>query len=181
MTPRQERYAEEYMIDLNATQAAIRAGFSARTASSQGERLLRNVEIQERIAKLRAAQTVRTNRTADDVLRRLWQIVEADVTRAFDHSGRPLPINQLPADLRAALASVKHGDTFEVRTNCRLKALELIGRHMAMFTDRTEVQAVGQVQIIQLPDNGRDAAAATAGSDEGAIADNGSAGISEAY
>ena len=71
MTPRQQRFVDEYLLDLNATQAAIRAGYSARTAEQQGPRLLGNVEI---AAAVRAAQQSRSDRvqiTQDDVLRGL--------------------------------------------------------------------------------------------------------------
>ena len=71
MTPRQQRFVDEYLLDLNATQAAIRAGYSARTAEQQGPRLLGNVEI---ATAVRAAQQSRSDRvqiTQDDVLRGL--------------------------------------------------------------------------------------------------------------
>ena len=71
MTPRQQRFVDEYLVDLNATQAAIRAGYSARTAEQQGPRLLGNVEIAKAV---QAAQQVRSDRvqiTQDDVLRGL--------------------------------------------------------------------------------------------------------------
>jgi len=68
MTPRQERFCEEYLVDLNATQAATRAGYSARTANREGSRLLSNADIQARIAELRGAQSKRTLITADEVL-----------------------------------------------------------------------------------------------------------------
>lgn len=55
LTARQEDFVREFLLDLNATQAAIRAGYSASTAYSQGQRLLKNVEVQAAIAKARAA------------------------------------------------------------------------------------------------------------------------------
>ncbi len=68
MTPRQEKFATEYLVDMNATQAAIRAGYSKKTAASQGERLLRNVEIEKRVGELRQEQEERTLLEADDVV-----------------------------------------------------------------------------------------------------------------
>jgi phage terminase small subunit len=73
MTPKQQRFAEEYLIDLNATQAAIRAGYSRKTAASIGERLLRNVEIQQAIVEGQRRLSETTGRAADDVLRDIRQ------------------------------------------------------------------------------------------------------------
>ncbi|WP_375183503.1 terminase small subunit, partial [Marinobacter sp.] len=70
LTPRQQRFVDEYLIDLNATQAATRAGYSAKTAASQGERLLRNVDVAAAIAAAKKARTERTEVDADYVLKR---------------------------------------------------------------------------------------------------------------
>jgi phage terminase small subunit len=71
MTPRQQRFVDEYLIDLNATQAAIRAGYSARTAEQQGPRLLGKVEIADVVQKAQAVRSERVQITQDDVLRGL--------------------------------------------------------------------------------------------------------------
>lgn len=78
MTPKQQSFVDEYLIDLNATQAAIRAGYSAKTAEQQGPRLLGNVEIAAALQAALAARSERTKITADDVLRELWAIGTAD-------------------------------------------------------------------------------------------------------
>jgi hypothetical protein len=78
MTPKQRRFVDEYLLDLNATQAAIRAGYSARTAEQQGPRLLGNVEIAEAIQAAQQARSERVQITADDVLRGLHR--EATLT-----------------------------------------------------------------------------------------------------
>ena len=74
MTDKQARFCEEYMIDLNATQAAIRAGYSPKTANEQAARLLANVSIQNRIAQLQAEQSRRTGVSADRVVRELAKV-----------------------------------------------------------------------------------------------------------
>ncbi|MEL6895363.1 MAG: terminase small subunit [Planctomycetota bacterium] len=76
LTPKQEAFCREYLIDLNRTQAAIRAGYSARTARSQGQRLLTKVDIQKFVEQLKGERSDRTNREADDVLRMLWEVAE---------------------------------------------------------------------------------------------------------
>ena len=161
MTPKQDRFCREYLIDLNATQAAIRAGYSPKGAEVQGHVLLRNPKIADRISELRKEQDRRLNRDADEVIRRLWQIVEADITDAFDEDGLPLLPKKFPAKLRAALSSIKLGDTFEIKANDRLKALELLGKYHALFTDKTQVDVKAQGQVVlYLPDDGREQPAA---------------------
>jgi len=78
LNPQQARFVEEYLVDLNATQAAIRAGYSVRTAYSQGQRLLKHVEVRRAIDKAMSARSQRVQVTADDVLRELWDIAQAD-------------------------------------------------------------------------------------------------------
>ena len=71
MTPRQQRFVDEYLVDLNASQAAIRAGYSVRTAEQQGPRLLGNVEIATAVRSAQQARSERLQITQDDVLRGL--------------------------------------------------------------------------------------------------------------
>ena len=71
MTPKQKRFVEEYLIDLNATQAAIRAGYSKKTANPQGARLLANVSIKAALKEAQEARSERTEITADDVIKGL--------------------------------------------------------------------------------------------------------------
>jgi len=78
LTAKQKRFAEEYLIDLNATQAAIRAGYSPKTANEQGARLLANVSVQTYIAELMEKRELRTKITQDMVLQRWWEIATAD-------------------------------------------------------------------------------------------------------
>jgi phage terminase small subunit len=78
LTPKQARFVDEYLIDLNATQAAIRAGYSAATALQQGPRLLGNVGVQAAISARQADRSERTEITQDRVLAELWAIATAD-------------------------------------------------------------------------------------------------------
>lgn len=82
MTPKQRRFVDEYLIDLNATQAAIRAGYSSRAAEAEASRLLRNVKVAEAIAKAQAERSERTKITADQVLRELAKIGFSDIRKA---------------------------------------------------------------------------------------------------
>lgn len=78
LTPKQQRFVEEYLIDLNATQAAIRAGYSVKTANEQGNRLLANVSVQNAISQAMQARSERTNITADGVLKMWYDMATVD-------------------------------------------------------------------------------------------------------
>lgn len=78
LTDKQQRFVDEYMVDMNATQAAIRAGYSPHTANEQGSQLLAKLSIQRALNAARKEQQERTQITADGVLREAWNIVTAD-------------------------------------------------------------------------------------------------------
>lgn len=168
LTAKQQRFCDEYLIDLNATQAAIRAGYSKRTANEQGARLLANVSVQKYLQKRKTDRIERTEITQDMVLLELANIafsnaadyaavVEKDVTiegnhgeiiTALDADGNPLKYRTvepvLTADLtesqKRALSVIKKGrDGFEIKPYDKIRALELLGKHLGMFTDKVEV------------------------------------------
>lgn len=85
LTDKQARFCEEYLVDLNATQAAIRAGYSAKTAEQSGPRLLGNVGVVAAIAAAQAERSTRTAITVDDVLRRFWAIATADPRELIEY------------------------------------------------------------------------------------------------
>jgi phage terminase, small subunit len=138
MTDKQARFCEEYMIDLNATQAAIRAGYSPKTANEQAARLLANVSIQNRIAQLQAEQSRRTGVSADRVVRELAKVAFVNAGDLIDARTASLKSDAAPDDL-AAVQSVKvktfgeDGLEQEVKLADKLKALDLLGRHLGMF------------------------------------------------
>ena len=119
MTDKQDRFCEEYMIDLNATQAAIRAGYSPKTAREQAPRLLANVSIQNRIAQLQAEQSRRTGVSADRVVRELAKIAFAkNVTPLLKSRGIDFALvfaineTQLNSILKEVLPELDEGDSF---------------------------------------------------------------------
>lgn len=163
----QERFCQEYIIDLNATQAAIRAGYSERTAYSQGQRLLKKVEIQERIQELMKERGERTQITQDKVLQEIAiiafsnaadyaHVVEKEATALVegitvtitDDNGEPVmyrtvePVltEELTEEQQRALAVIKKGrDGFEVKTHNKLDALKLLGVHLGMWNKKGEL------------------------------------------
>jgi phage terminase small subunit len=157
LTPRQARFVEEYLVDLNATAAAKRASYSAKTAASQGERLLRNVEVAQAIAEAREARTERTGVTVDRVLKELAAIGFADMgtyltldgegtTVRLDWSALPEGATKIIQEITQEEHTGGRGhDTGQVRRTkfklySKLDALEKIGRHLGMFTDKLKVE-----------------------------------------
>jgi phage terminase small subunit len=156
LTPRQRLFAQEYLKDLNATQAAIRAGYSAKTANEQGARLIAKVSVRSQIERAQQERSERTRIDADWVLRRLASEAEADIADLYDDDGNLLPIKKWPQAFRRGL--VVSVDTVQdrdgagddargvqvrrVRLQDRSKTIELIGKHVGVqaFRDRLGVE-----------------------------------------
>ncbi|MFO0467560.1 MAG: terminase small subunit [bacterium] len=152
LTDRQRRFAQEFMLDLNATQAAIRSGYSARTAGEQAARLLANVRIQSFIAQLRAEQAQRLNIEADVVLRELLYLARSDIADLFDDAGQLRPLSEMPEHARRAVASIEVEELLggsgpdrgqigwvkKVRLWNKPQALELLGKHLKLWIERHE-------------------------------------------
>ncbi len=143
LTPKQQRFVEEYLIDLNGTQAAIRAGYSHKTANEQSTRMLANVHIARVVSTAMAARSVRTGVTQDRVIRELARIAFVDPTKVVNFNTGVVQAN-ISEDDRMVLAGVKikDGETFterEVKFADKLKALELLGKHLNLFTDTLQL------------------------------------------
>jgi phage terminase small subunit len=141
---KQKRFVQEYLIDLNATQAAIRAEYSEHTAYSMGQRLLKNVEVQAALQEAIKNRAIRTEITQDRVLKELANIAFANgtdyakVVKVNDESLVGIvPTDDLTADQRSAIVGIKQNQFgIEIKLNDKLKALELIGKHLGMFNDK---------------------------------------------
>lgn len=149
LTAKQKRFCDEYLIDLNATQAAIRAGYSSKTANEQGARLLANVSVQEAIAKATAERSKRTGISQDRVIQELARIAFVNPQNVINLKDASVKADATEDDL-ACIQSVKvktmdgaKGKSVEreVRLNDKMKALELLGKHLGMFKDKLEVDA----------------------------------------
>lgn len=136
---KQEAFCREYIVDLNATQAAIRAGYSERTASSQGERLLRHAEVNKFISELLEKRNKEVQVNANYVLRRLVEIDEMDVADILTDAGDIKPIKEWPKVWRTSLSAIdiqliNSGDmdviTKKVKWPDKLRNLELLGKHV---------------------------------------------------
>jgi phage terminase small subunit len=157
LNEKQKRFCHEYAVDLNATQAAIRAGYSAKTSGSMAFDLLKKPDIQSYIQKLRQEREQKTGFNAQWALERLMIIADVDVRQLFDSDGRVLRPDKLPDDLAKTIAGFEIGDTIKVKLSDRLRAIEMACRLQGLFVDRvqTEVRQFAEVKIY-LPDNGRD-------------------------
>lgn len=146
MTEKQKRFAEEYLIDLNATQAAIRAGYSAKTANEQGARLLANVSVQQLIGEQMAKRSKRTGVNQDRVVLELAKIAFVKMTDVVNDEGE-IRSGATDDDL-ACIESIKYkrsdsdtgvSEEREVKIASKLKALELLGKHLGMWNDKLDV------------------------------------------
>ena len=146
MTEAQKRFANEYLIDLNATRAYKAAYPSVSkdaTASAAGARMLRNVKVEEYINKRQKDIQNKTNITQERVIQELASIAFLDTTELVKLKGRRVILTNtedLTEGQRKAIASIKKGKSgIELATYDKLKALELIGKHLGMFKDKLEV------------------------------------------
>jgi len=130
LNARQQRFVEEYLIDLNATQAAIRAGYSAKTAEQQGPRLLGNVGVGVAIQAAKARRTERVEVTQDWVLARLVENVERSMTAA--------PVRDREGN--------ETGE-YVYAGSVANKALELLGKHVGMFAENVNLRTPEGIDV----------------------------------
>ena len=152
MTEKQERFVEEYLIDLNGTQAAIRAGFSPKTAAEQACRMLKRRQVKDAIDRAMAERSKRTGITQDRVLRELARLAfvnPADVMNLNE----AIVMDEASIDDLAAIASVKvktipteDGDIVEreVKLYDKNKSLDMLNRHLGIYNDKLEVKNEGE-------------------------------------
>lgn len=153
LTDKQELFAREYLKDLNATQAAIRAGYSAKTAQEQASRLLSNVMVQSRISELKAERNEVVGIDAAYVLKRLVEIDEMDVLDILNANGELKPIKDWPKVWRTTLSGMDvtemAGDAAgllkKIKWPDKVKNLELLGKHVTVqaFKDNVKNELVG--------------------------------------
>ena len=148
LTPKQARFVAEYLIDLNATQAAKRAGYSDRTANEQGCRLLANVKVAEAIAKAQDKRAGRTEITQDRVMAELAKLGFYDIRKAVRWGAVPIatpegelvyPVEMVPSEdmddeTAAAITEVSlTAQGVKIKMADKLAALEKLGKHLGMF------------------------------------------------
>lgn len=157
LTRRQQRFVEEYLLDLNAKQAAIRAGYSPKTSEWIGPQLLQKSHVVKSVNEAMVARAQRTGVTQDRVLRELERIAFADPrsVMSWGPDGVRLRRSEDLSDAEAALVSevsesvTEAGGSLKLKTNDKLKALELVGRHLGMFTDKLALSGTVGIARVQ--------------------------------
>lgn len=159
LTPKQQRFVEEYLIDLNATQAAIRAGYSERTAQEQSSRLLSNVMVREAIQEAQNKRTEQTQIDAAYVLKRLVEIDQMDVLDIMDDQMKIRPVNEWPKVWRQYVVNLENlelsdgeGCFKKIKWPDKVKNLELLGRHVSVGAFKDKVEHSGKLEIQSLSD-----------------------------
>jgi phage terminase small subunit len=145
LTAKQKRFCDEYLIDLNATQAAIRAGYSPKTACEQASRLLANVKVQDEIAIEMAERSKRTGINQDRVLMEIAKMAFVNIDDVIDLDTAKVKRTATKEDL-ACIQSVKikpteFGTEREIKLCDKKSNLELLGKHLGMFKDKVELEA----------------------------------------
>lgn len=157
-----EEFCQQYIIDNNAAQAAIRAGYSEKGANSKGSQLLAIISIQERISFLRAELQEKTGISAERVIQEFARVALVDPAQAFDGNGNLLSISDMPADLRRGIASIEiktqtygKGDneteetTHKIRFWDKNKALENLGKHLGVYSEDNKQKAESLAQFLK--------------------------------
>lgn len=161
LTAKQQRFVAEYLIDLNATQAAIRAGYSPKTAEQQGSRMLGNVKVAKEVAAAKNKRSERTEIDADWVLKRLARDATADLADLYDDHGSLKPVKDWPIVWRQGLVAgietvhERSGEdpegnpTFatvrKVKLLDRTKMVELIGKHVDVGAFKDKIEHSGSI------------------------------------
>ncbi|GAB7453252.1 terminase small subunit [Enterobacter roggenkampii] len=151
LTDKQELFAREFIVDLNATQAAIRAGYSEKSSRNQGARMMANDDILDRIAELKAERNEQVGVDAAYVLRRLTEIDQMDVLDILLANGELKPIKDWPKVWRTTLSGMDVVEMASAESAALLKKikwpdkvknLELLGKHVDVqaFKEQTKVE-----------------------------------------
>ena len=143
LTEQQQLFVREYLVDLNATKAALRAGYSEKTAYAQGSRLLKNVKVSAAITKSFTARIEKLEINADYVLSTIVSTIERckQVEPVLDRKGEQVVIDS-PSGLALA---------YQFEANAVLKGAELLGKYLKLFTDKTEIKHEGAVDVYVAP------------------------------
>lgn len=170
LTDKQERFCREYIIDLNATQAAIRAGYSKRASGSIGFENLKKPEIESYISSLRKNKSQELDFSFERISKELAKVAFGDVKNYFNDNGRLIDINELESHVSSSIKSVTvqqekvtvygevniESSVKKIESYDKLKALELLGKMFGHFSkDNEQKKGESQVTVFQIPNNNR--------------------------
>jgi len=174
LTPKQSRFVEEYLVDLNQTQSAIRAGYSEKTAAEQASRLLTKAKVQAAVQELMAKRSGRTQIMADNVVTELAKIGFADIRKAVVWGATPdapgvegmepnglniypvalVPSSVIDDDTAAAVAEVSLTQAgIKIKMYDKKSALDSLGKHLGLFTNKLKVTGKngGAIETSEVP------------------------------
>ena len=159
LTPKQQRFVEEYLIDLNATQAAIRAGYSEKTARDIGCENLAKPNIAKAIEEAQNKRQEQTKIDAAYVLKRLVEIDQMDVLDIMDDQMKIRPVNEWPKVWRQYVVNLENlelsdgeGCFKKIKWPDKVKNLELLGKHVSVGAFKDKIEHSGQLEIQSLSD-----------------------------
>ncbi len=169
LNARQALFVEEYLVDLNATQAAIRAGYSSNGASAQAARLMKDPSVKTAIREAFQRRSERTQIRQDRVIKELARVAFFDPRKLYDDEGRPRSLHDLDDDTAAAVAGldvyeefsgrgldrVKVGEVKKWRLANKLDALSQMAKHLGMTMPAEGPVDEGSHVVLYLPENGR--------------------------
>jgi phage terminase small subunit len=184
LNPKQQRFVEEYLIDLNATQAAIRAGYSVKTAEQLGYQLLQKTSVSEAIAKAMAERSRRTGISQDRIIQQLAKIAFSDIKDVVEWRTHEVPLvnpitgetwrdddgkervehvmrvrlkdsDQVDGSVIQEISETQKGGgiTHTIKLNDRMKALELLGKHLGMWTDKQQIEVITPIFVDNVPED----------------------------
>ena len=165
LTSKQKKFCEEYLIDLNATQAAIRAGYSSNRASEIGYQLLHKTTVQGVIQKLQKLLSEKTDVSAQKVINEFAKIAFTNPKELFGEDGSPLSISELPDNVAAVVSEIKTRQLQSkdspviiettYRLHSKVAALENLSKHLGLF-EKDNIQKGNEMKtVVILPSNNR--------------------------
>ncbi|RAK01614.1 terminase small subunit [Aliidiomarina maris] len=152
-TDKERLFCYEYPIDKNATKAAKRAGYSANSASKIGWELLQKDKLRDRIDEMMADTFQKLELNRENIIQELLALAMSDIGEMFNPDGTLRPLHEIPAATRRAISAIDVDELFEGKGDDREqigytkklrlwdkpKSLELLGKHLKMFTDKVEL------------------------------------------
>ncbi len=159
LAPKRFAFVQEYIKDLNGTQAAIRAGYSPRSANVTSTRLLMDANVQESIQEYKEMAAKRSQVTVDRTIEEYRRIAFANITDAVHVRGGCVYIDDtddLTPEQQAAIAEIHQTkDGVRIKFHDKTKALDSLGKHLGMLSDKVQVEHVGEAPKLEIVFRGK--------------------------
>ncbi|MFA5154432.1 MAG: terminase small subunit [Clostridia bacterium] len=162
LTVKQIRFCQEYIVDLNGTQAAIRAGYSENSAQQIASELLSKPVIQEYVQDLLDQRAARTKATADFAISEIYHLISFDPNEVFNEDGTLKLIKDIPRNIRKAISSIEVdeiwegrgkdreqiGETKKIKFWDKTRTIELLSKHLKLLSDKHEFTGPGGTPLL---------------------------------